>query len=320
MSGFRLQIAQINGDAVATGVLGTETRVARNDHPFWTQIVDIHSKILKGEKVDEAAAFDLLLIPASLKREFGKLSERFAVEKGVIFYDGDPLNNAIADQILKVIDEGQPLSAIVNFAEKIMLNPTEHSREQAFRWFDRNDFDILDDGDVIVFKGCKSAIDENTLSDIRSSHNGSDTVIVTLADGTVHKIEGGYVPQPIGGTVEMARGNVHHDPQVACSTGLHVGTLEYAKGFSRERLLKCIINPRDIVSVPTDSSDQKIRVRQYRIFEEVDQSGKPLVPKETPVEVTPPPKEKTSFVDPPPAAPGPLAKAKSWLKGDDLKS
>jgi hypothetical protein len=272
----------MNGHAVATAFLGDESRVAQEDHPLWDRIVDVHAKFLKREPFDEQEAFDLLHIPESLKREFEKLSERFAIERGVIFYDGDELHNAVADQILKVIDEGDPMSSIVNFAEKIMLNPNDHSREQLYAWLDQNDFEITDSGDIVVYKGCVNRDPENDDDDIdiQSSHSGTDTVIVTPENGKPFKVTG-QVPQPIGGSVEMARGNVHHDPGRACDHGLHVGTLKYAKAFSRTRLLRCLVNPRDVVSVPTDSTgfvkddNQKIRVSRYRIIEEINEDGSP---------------------------------------------
>jgi hypothetical protein len=283
MSGFKIQIAQINGNAVATAFLGDESHVARDDHPFWNRIVDVHSNYVKKEPLGmtDEEAFNLLHIPTSLKMNFKKLSERFSIEKGVIYYDGDELHNAISKQILKVLDDGQPIEAIVNFAENIMLNPQEHSREQLFKWLDANDFDITNSGHIVVYKGCKSLPNADALEhgcDIQSSHSGTDEVIVTNAAGKSFKVTG-RVPQPISGTVEMARKLVHHDPNRACDHGLHVGTLAYAKAFSRERLVMALVNPRDVVSVPTDSTgivaaeNQKMRVSRYKVVEEIDENG-----------------------------------------------
>jgi hypothetical protein len=75
----------------------------------------------------------------------------------------------------------------------------------------------------------------------------------------------GHVPNKIGSLVEMPRNEVTFDPAVGCSYGLHVGTWDYANNFGRGGVLEVHVNPRDVVSVPTDSSWAKMRVCRYRV-------------------------------------------------------
>ncbi len=63
----------------------------------------------------------------------------------------------------------------------------------------------------------------------------------------------------------MPRSKVDDDTSAGCSTGLHAGTYRYASGFAQGRLLTVEINPRDVVSVPTDSDYQKIRTCRYTV-------------------------------------------------------
>jgi mRNA-degrading endonuclease RelE of RelBE toxin-antitoxin system len=63
---------------------------------------------------------------------------------------------------------------------------------------------------------------------------------------------------------------VAFDPSTGCASGLHAGTYEYAKMYASGALLKVVINPRDVVSVPTDSDAQKLRVSRYRVVETID--------------------------------------------------
>ena len=65
--------------------------------------------------------------------------------------------------------------------------------------------------------------------------------------------------------IEIARSYVNHDPSQGCSTGLHVGTYAYAKGYARSALLEVHVNPRDVVSVPTDCDAQKVRVTAAKV-------------------------------------------------------
>jgi hypothetical protein len=57
----------------------------------------------------------------------------------------------------------------------------------------------------------------------------------------------------------MARDLVNDDRNSACSVGLHVGTFGYAESFA-EQMLVVLVDPADVVSVPTDSNAQKMRV------------------------------------------------------------
>ena len=63
----------------------------------------------------------------------------------------------------------------------------------------------------------------------------------------------------------MPRGDVEHDPGVGCHVGLHAGTWDYASSFAQGAVLTVEINPRDVVSVPTDCQDQKMRVCRYTV-------------------------------------------------------
>jgi hypothetical protein len=292
--GLRYQITKMNGGTHITGYLGEESRPAGQDHPYFTRIKDALVND-NPEGLDDETIFGLFNIPASLKKEFEKISDRVAVEYGAIFYEGEQIHGAVADQILKVIDEDGPLASIVNFTEKIMLNPQEHSREQLYRWLDKHDFDLTDDGDIIVYKGCVYGDDASKAGGkIVSSRSGNEEVIITPADGKSYKVKG-KIPQPIGGTVEMARKIVNHNPSQGCSTGLHVGTLGYATGFTSGPWLKCVVSPRDVVSVPTDSGDQKMRVSRYKVIDEVNSDGTSKnAPTPLPVAVDPASSESVS--------------------------
>jgi hypothetical protein len=83
-----------------------------------------------------------------------------------------------------------------------------------------------------------------------------------IVDGKVYS---GAIPNGVGAVVEMPRGEVQHDPSVGCHTGLHAGTHDYASNFSQGKVLLVEINPRDVVSVPTDCNWQKIRTCRYTV-------------------------------------------------------
>jgi hypothetical protein len=122
----------------------------------------------------------------------------------------------------------------------------------------REDFAITADGLVVGYKGVKRDADGQLVS-VQSGR--------AIVDGTVHV---GNIPNPLGAVVEMPRGEVTFDPANGCSVGLHVGTYDYAAGWAQGALLEVHVNPRDVVSVPTDCDSQKMRTCRYRVVATID--------------------------------------------------
>ena len=64
----------------------------------------------------------------------------------------------------------------------------------------------------------------------------------------------------------MTRNAVCDDANIGCSYGFHAGSLEYAKGYgSGGHLMVVEIDPRDVVSVPLDCDQQKLRTAKYKV-------------------------------------------------------
>ncbi|WNA13761.1 hypothetical protein FIfi106_00140 [Erwinia phage FIfi106] len=72
----------------------------------------------------------------------------------------------------------------------------------------------------------------------------------------------------------MPRWMVDADKNVTCSQGLHVGAWDYVRSFSGDTTIKVRVHPRDVVSVPTDYNDQKMRSCQYEVVGVVDSNRK----------------------------------------------
>ena len=66
----------------------------------------------------------------------------------------------------------------------------------------------------------------------------------------------------------MDRKDVNDDPNQTCSAGLHVCSQAY--GMYGSRLLLVSVNPADVVSVPIEYKNAKMRVCKYYVKEDVD--------------------------------------------------
>jgi hypothetical protein len=193
-----------------------------------------------------------------VEKNFKAITDRVSVQGSTILFDGDPVDNALTKQIIRFLDEGvEDWKPLVAFMEKVQQNPEEHSREQLFEWLSRHDFAIDDEGNIVAYK---SVVRKN--GEYVSWHAGTAWV-----NGVEHANK--QIPQKVGDVVTMPRSAVAFDPAQACSAGLHVASHNYASNFlSGEALLHVRVNPRDVVSVPTDSNWEKVRVCRYEIIAE----------------------------------------------------
>lgn len=249
---MKYSLVKTQDNSNITVLLDGDLFTATDQHPNWTAIVDqVTNDVPDGLR-------DLFDLTVTLSTKFETLSDRVAVMNGQVYFDGDAVDNALADQIVRFytsgVDEWMPL---VRFWEKLASNPNEHSRTQLYRWLQTHSFTIADDGDIIGYKGVNKDANGNFVS----VHAGP-----AIRNG---EQVNGYVVNNPGDVIKMPRSDVQHDPSVACHTGLHVGTWNYAKNFA-SFVLKVKFNPRDVVSVPTDCNDAKVRTCGYTVVEKID--------------------------------------------------
>lgn len=234
-----------------------EPLVLNQDHPCFDAVRDA---IRDGE--DAETIRNLADLEQGVASRLHPLSERVAVADGQVYFDGDRVDNSVTDTILRALDAGESdWMPLVRFMENLAANPNPHSRDQLYDWLRASgEFPITADGCFIGYKGVVRSAD----GEYTSVNSGT-----AIVDGqTIH----GRIPNTPGSVIEMPRSDVQFDPSVGCSTGLHVGTFEYASQWARGALLKVKVNPRDCVSVPTDSDYAKLRVCRYTVLATIDQA------------------------------------------------
>lgn len=189
-------------------------------------------------------------------RQVLKTNEKLTEKDGEIYYGDNRISGEIVERILTFKRKGIPFLPLWNFLEKLMLNPDARSREQLYTFIESNPFPPLSvDGDILAYKKVKG--------DWTSVHRGYGIV-----NGVIY--ENANLDNSIGNVVTMPRDKVNADPEVGCSYGLHVGSLEYVSSFSGEIVVIVKVDPKDVVSVPKDASYQKIRVCKYEVVAEFD--------------------------------------------------
>lgn len=212
---------------------------------------EIHTLI--QERADDEVVRDLINSQErDLNARLVELTDRISVQNGTLLVDGHPAHDAITDHILRMLEEGDnDYLRVVLFYESLSKNPSRRSREQLFSWLQSTGmFQLADNGHILGYKGVNA--------DGNSIHAGGATVDGQWVDGRV--------PYRVGSVVSLERSQVQDDPNIACSYGLHVGTLDYAQGYG-VRILKVSFAPEDVVSVPSHDT-RKLRTCKLRVESE----------------------------------------------------
>lgn len=165
------------------------------------------------------------------------------IENGEVLYFGEPLHNAVVTKILEFIDKKLDFAPLLKFLENLMENPSKASVDNLYRFLEHNQMPITVDGHFIAYKG--------VTQDYKDCKTGK-------LDNSPGKI------------VEMPRNKVQDDPNITCSYGLHVAALGYVNGeYGGYHKIVVKVNPRDVVSVPTDYNNQKMRVCRYEVLHDL---------------------------------------------------
>jgi hypothetical protein len=121
-----------------------------------------------------------------------------------------------------------------------MSNPSMTSRNELFLFLEAANLPISEDGCFRAYKA--------VTSDFKDKHSRK------------------FDNSP-GVTLEMPRRDVDDNREQTCSYGFHAAAYEYAKGFMSggDKLVAVKIHPADVVSVPSDYNNQKLRCCKYSV-------------------------------------------------------
>lgn len=232
------------------------TATVPESHPKFKEILDL-VRTKSGEDEDIKLLVNTL---HEIGQRLSTVTERISVAPYGVFFDGDPLRGELADFLLELFNEGrtQDFTSVANFLEKAATNPSIESIDALYKWITNGDLVITPTGDFVAYKG----VQVNSKGESQSINSGT-----AFVNGEIFV---GHIPNPDGAVISMPRSKVNANNGVGCSTGLHAGTYSYASMFGQGRLLLVQINPRDVVSVPNDSSFQKLRVSRYTVVSHIE--------------------------------------------------
>lgn len=165
---------------------------------------------------------------------------KFTLSGDRFLHEGKELPHGLNQRIVSMASKGDNPESLFKFWEKLQKNPSWRSVDQLYPFLQHQGIPITEDGCFLAYKAVKS--------DYSDVHSGN----FSNKPGTIN---------------EMPRNQISDDPRQACHEGFHVGALEYARTFHTDgRIVVCKVDPADVVCVPYDSSQQKMRVSKYEVI------------------------------------------------------
>jgi len=226
--------------------------------------------ILQALRNNEDEETVLELVNEAVAAVNNKTGGLFSVVDGrVIVTDSqEPVSDSLTKKIIDFTEQDLDCSSLVDFHKNLSENPSKSSRKQLHRFLDSNNVPIVDEDVEIDFTDAEGNTER---VNVRGFFVSWKSVDGNFMDHHTHTFDNSP-----GNVVSMPRRDVDDDPNVTCSSGLHVAAWDYAFNFMSHcgKYVKVYVNPKDVVSVPVDYNDQKIRVCKYYVVEEVENPEK----------------------------------------------
>lgn len=166
------------------------------------------------------------------------------LENSTVTFRGEPVHGILVDRILDMAADEFDVTPMALFLANLYENPSNKAVEQLYSWMEANGITITEDGHLLAFK--------------RVNHE-----FKSFYDGETDN--------SIGTTPSLPRNKVDDRSEVTCSHGLHFCSQAYLPHYhgGQGKVLLLKINPRDVVSIPTDYNNAKGRACAYLILDEL---------------------------------------------------
>jgi len=205
-----------------------------------------YQKIVDAIKASDWDTVKQIIDPVKVVLNYGR--GNISIQGDKLFWKGEPFAGVLATRMITMLEEGFSIEPMVLFMENLMQNPSKRSVDELYGFLEKNNLPLTPDGHFLAYKKVR----KNFLD-----------------------IHSGTMDNSPGTIVEMERNQVDDDKDRTCSTGLHFCGLSYLDYFggSDSRTVIVKINPRDVVSIPSDYNGAKGRACRYEVIGEMGVSA-----------------------------------------------
>jgi hypothetical protein len=222
----------IQGNNVVV-VIGNKSHTISKTHITYQKVVD-------AIKAGDWDTVKDVIEPKKVVLNYG--AGNVSIQGETLFWKGEELHTTLAVRMITMLQEGFPVEPMVNFMENLYQNPSKRAVTELYGFLEKNNLPITPDGCFLAYKKVR-----DNFMDVHS----------------------GTMLNAPGQTLEMERNKVDDNKDNTCSTGLHFCGMSYLNHFGGERTVIVKINPRDVVSIPSDYNDAKGRTCRYEVIGEL---------------------------------------------------
>ena len=237
----------IANDGNVTAIVSGQTYNFGKAHPNYNKLIT-H---LKNNNVEHfEAAYDIISHVNSYCDGYVNC------DHGSLSWNGITMPDMFTGTIIDMVRQGFPFEPMLNFLDNMSQNPSDHAITELFDFMENKHMPITMDGCFLAYK----AVGPNFMDLYSGSFDNS-----------------------VGSVCEIPRNKVDNNRSNGCGKGLHVGAIDYAKSYGGinldddsgsddggNQMVICKVNPRDVVSVPTDAKFQKLRTCRYEVVAKFD--------------------------------------------------
>lgn len=162
------------------------------------------------------------------------------------------VNGKLASRLIEaaVNDDKEKLTGLMEFTDRLMDNPSPRAVNELYEFLEAADIIITNNGMIECFK----------------------KVTNEFKDCYTNKFD-----NSVGKIVSQPRFTVSDDSKLTCASGLHVCSYAYLASYRGSKIIKVLVDPADVVSIPHDyyslnesgKVKAKARVCRYEVIEDV---------------------------------------------------
>lgn len=219
---------------------GKPVTVAKSDK-YFAEVVEALKRKATSEEI-----LDILESEKRKMEQAVEVAPGIEMKGGQLYYNGEAIPGVLGERMLQMVEEGFDLTPMVAFMTNLLENPAKRVVDHLYAFLDHGKNPITEDGCFLAYKAVRE--------DFKDIHSGA-------------------FDNSVGQVLSMPRNRVDEDPNNTCSYGFHVCSFDYLPHFANANghVMVCKVNPADVVAIPCDYNNTKMRVCKYEVISEYEE-------------------------------------------------
>jgi hypothetical protein len=219
-------------------VLNSQSKVVAKSDKAYAAVIEAVKKDATEDEVLAILDQDRRLLEDAIA-----VTPDVVMKGGQLFYQDEPIAGVLGQRMLEMTEQGFDLSPMVAFLRNLLENPSNRVVENLYAFLEAGGIPISPDGCFVTYKAVRH--------DFQDIHSESYS-------------------NKVGEKLSMSRHRVDENPDRTCSYGFHVCSFDYLPHFAHANghVVLCKVNPKDVVAIPRDYNNTKMRVCAYEVVGE----------------------------------------------------